>query len=398
MAVFSRAEMDRRHDLVRGRMTAAELDAVVATSYAGFYYLSGAPLHPFGRPMAVIVPRDSDPMIVEPFIERPHTRLQSRIEDIRVYWDYNPTPALENPRPPLTSMVHLLAGALAERGLQSARIGIEDALLPLAHYRALKGALPRAELRPASDLIDRLRLVKSAEEIELIRAADRIADHGQALSLEWLRPGRTADVLNSRIRHAMNDFAFESFPDMPFTAQSDVGLGATAKSAGHSDWIRWGRGDVVKPGQILATVFSAWVWGYSGNVERAIAVGEPDARQRELLELMVEMNETAIAATRPGVEVADIDRICKDLFARHGLVTPTGTGIGRGITSYEGNARELHLDVRLYNDLVLEPGMVFSIEPHVREHDVVYRHCNTIIVTEDGCEVDSAVPRGVLSV
>jgi len=398
MAIFSRAEMDRRHDLLRDRMREHELDAVIPTSYASFYYLSGAPIHPFGRPMAVIVPGDGDPIIIEPFIERGHTRLQSWIEDIRVYWDYNPTPVLENPQPPLKSMIQLLAGAIAERGLQSGRIGIEDALLPLAHYRAVQEALPKAELVAASDLIERLRLVKSAEEIELIRIGDRIADHGQALALELIRPGRNAAELNAQIRAAMNDFAFENCPDVAFVATSDVGLGSTAKSAGHSDWIRWGRSDVVKPGQILATVFWAWVWGYSGNVERAIAVGEPNARQRELFELMVDLNEKAIAAVRPGVRVVDIDRLCKDLFARHGLVTPTGTGIGRGITSYEGNARELQLDIRLYNDLVLEPAMVFSIEPHVREDDVVYRHCNTIIVTEDGCEVDSNVPRGVLVV
>ncbi len=398
MAVFSRAEMDRRHDFLRGQMKQQGFDAVIATSYASFYYLSGAPIHPFGRPMAVIVASDADPIIVEPYIERSHTRLQSWIEDIRIYWDYNPTPATINPQPPLKSMVDILAHAIAELGLQTARIGIEDALLPLAHYRAFQGALPNAELIEASDLIERLRLVKSSEEIALIRAADEIADHGQELALELIRPGRTAEALNAQIRNAMNDFAFEKYADMPFLAQSHIGLGATAKSAGHSDWISWGRSDQVCQGQILATVFSTWVWGYSGNVERAISVGEPDARQRELLELMVEMNETAISATKPGVKVADIDRICKNLFAKHNLVTPTGTGIGRGITSYEGNARELHLDIRLYNDLVLEPGMVFSIEPHVREDDVVYRHCNTIIVTDDGCEVDSKVPRGVLCV
>ncbi|HEX9769538.1 MAG TPA: Xaa-Pro peptidase family protein [Kiloniellales bacterium] len=396
MPVFSRSEMDRRYALLRRRMKEHELDAVIATSYAGFYYLAGAPIHPFGRPMAVLVPLEDNPVIVEPFIERPHTRLQSLIEDIRVYWDYNPTPSIANPQPPLKSMIHLLGQAVRERGLESGRIGIEDALLPLAHYRALQGAFPNVELVAASDLIERLRLVKSQEELALIRAADRIADHGQQLALELIRPGQTADLLNSKIRNAMNEFAFQEIPDMPFIAQSDVGLGATAKSAGHSDWITWGRSDEARPGQVLATVFSTWVWGYSGNVERAIAVGEPHGRQRELFELMVEMNERAITATRPGVRVAEIDRLCKELLAQNDLITPTGTGIGRGITSYEGNARELQLDVRLYNDLVLEPGMVFSIEPHVREDDVVYRHCNTIIVTEGGCEVDSEVSRGVL--
>lgn len=183
---------------------------------------------------------------------------------------------------------------------------------------------------------------------------------------------------------------------MPFVVHADVGLHDDKKRIIHSEWATWGPTDKVQPGQVLATVFSAWLWGYSGNVERAIAVGEPRGRQRELFELMVEMNEKAIAMVRPGVRVCDIDKRMKALFDEHGLVTPTGTGVGRGITSYEANARELKLDIRLYNDVVLEAGMAFSIEPHVRENDVIYRHCNTIIVTSDGCEVDSKVPRGVL--
>jgi Xaa-Pro aminopeptidase len=295
-------------------------------------------------------------------------------------------------------MVELLSNAIVEHGLQRGRIGIEDAHLPLAHYRALTLALPEAQLVPASDLIDRLRLVKSEEEIRLIRAADQIADFGQQRALELIRPGKDAASLNAQLRDEMMEFAYQHSPDAPFTVQPDIGLKAPERTAGHCDWISWTSADQVRTGQVLATVFSTWVWGYSGNVERAIVIGEPNKRQRELLELMIEMNEAAIAATKPGVELADIDWVCKNLFLKHDLTTPTGTGIGRGITSYEGNARELQLDVRIYNHTVLEPGMVFSIEPHVREDDIVYRHCNTVIVTESGCEVDSRVPRGILCV
>ena len=55
------------------------------------------------------------------------------------------------------------------------------------------------------------------------------------------------------------------------------------------------------------------------------------------------------------------------------------------------------MDLRLYSDVVLRPGMAFSLEPDVRVPGVgTFRHCNTIIVTENGCQVDSRVPRGVI--
>jgi Xaa-Pro aminopeptidase len=112
---------------------------------------------------------------------------------------------------------------------------------------------------------------------------------------------------------------------------------------------------------------------------------------------MVEANEAAIAATRPGITLADVDRAAKEAFIRHGYPTRTGSGCGRGITSYEADARELKMDLRLYADVVLEPGMAFSLEPDLDIPGMgTFRHCNTIIVTESGCEVDSRLPRGVI--
>ena len=108
MAIFSRAEMGRRHEALRERMKLGDVDAVIATSFAVFYYLSGVPLHPFGRPMAVVIPLDGEPVIIEAIIDRGHTLLQSWIQDVRNYWDYNPTPSHENPHPPLDSLIYHL--------------------------------------------------------------------------------------------------------------------------------------------------------------------------------------------------------------------------------------------------------------------------------------------------
>jgi Xaa-Pro aminopeptidase len=187
------------------------------------------------------------------------------------------------------------------------------------------------------------------------------------------------------------------FPDMPFHLHVMSGLGSGDKIAGHSEWTTWNNQDVVKQGQLLETVVDVWLWGYWGNVERAVGVGKPNEAMRKPFEVMVEANEAAIKAIKPGVLLSDIDRAAKDVLLEHGYDTRTGTGCGRGITSYEGNARELLMDIRPYSDVVLEPGMAFSIEPDVREPGVgTFRHCNTIIVTEDGCEVDSRTPRGII--
>jgi hypothetical protein len=92
--------------------------------------------------------------------------------------------------------------------------------------------------------------------------------------------------------------------------------------------------------------------------------------------------------------LADVDRAAKTVLTEHGYQTRTGSGCGRGITSYEADARELRMDLRLYSDVILEPGMAFSLEPDLDVPGMgTFRHCNTIIVTENGCDVDSRLPR-----
>jgi Xaa-Pro aminopeptidase len=399
MAIFSEHEMSRRHAALRARMAAQELSAVVATSYPAFYYLTGVPIHAFGRPMAVIVPGASEPAIVESIIEVEHTRAHATIADIRTYYDYHLEPVFAAPQPPWESLVAHLRTILAERGLAQARIGFEDAHLPVGHFRRLETALPQVKWVGASHLLDRLRTVLSDEELALVRAADAVADLGQALLIDLAKPGRLAAEIVRTVRDAMIQAIGREHPDKPFHLHVDPGLGSGAKAAGHSEWTLWNLGDRVQRNQLLTTVVSVWLWGYWGNVERTVYGGEPDARVRRAFDIMVEANETTIAMIAPGMRLADVDRTAKAVLARHGYHTRSGSGCGRGIVSYEGNARELPMDVRLYADIVLEPGMAFSLEPDLLEPGVgTFRHCNTLIVTADGCEVDSRLPRGPIYV
>ena len=399
MTIFSRDEMERRWAAARAAMEARHLSAVIATSYAASYYLSGAPIHCFGRPMATVVPLDGEPFMVTSIIEQGHVAAQSWISDVVHYWDYNTTPQFTRAQPPLASMTELLGDALRDRGLATAAIGFEDAKLPVSHLQAMHHHLPGATFVGVSGALDRLRLVLSPEELALTKAADAIADIGQERLIDILAPGRSARDLVDDVRGTMIDAVLASHPDTPFHMHVGTGLGSGAKGAGHSEWATWKSDDVVQTGQLLETVISVWLWGYWGNVERAVYVGEPSADVLDAFKIMIETNEAAISASRPGVSLVDVDQAAKDVLTHYGYTTRTGSGCGRGITSYEADARELAMDLRAYADVTLEPGMAFSLEPDLDIPGIgVFRHCNTIIVTEDGCEVDSRLPRGAIVV
>jgi Xaa-Pro aminopeptidase len=346
--------MDRRVAAARTAMDQLELDAVIVTSYPASYYLSGAPIHCFGRPMGTLIPRQGEAAMVTSNIEKGHVAAQSWIEDVRHYWDYNVT----------------------------------------SDFRSV---MADVEFVEASDMLDRLRLVLSTEELALIRAADAIADVGQERLIELIAPGAMARDLVDQVRAAMLDAILERHPQMPFHVHVGTGLGAVAKGSGHSEWATWNGDSRIEVEQLLETVISVWLWGYWGNVERAVYVGEPSPEVQAAFQIMVDANEAAIAVTRPGIPLADVDRTAKTVLAEHGYQTRTGSGCGRGITSYEADARELKMDLRLYSDVILEPGMAFSLEPDLDVPGMgTFRHCNTIIVTENGCDVDSRLPRGII--
>jgi len=395
---FSREEVQRRWSKTRHMMAAAGLNAILATSYPACYWLSGAPVHPFGRPLGTLLPVDAEPAMIVSIIERAHLESQSWIDDRRYYWDYNPEPRYEHPRPPLHSLAQRLGDLLAERGLTRARLGIEEAVLPAGALDLLRSALPEVAFQPASELLASARRTLSDEELRLLRAADDVCDVGQEVLIEQLAAGRTARDIWDASRARMMDAIVERYPEYPFGMRIHTGLESPRRGSGHSEWIGWEAKASPRQGQVLTTGVDVLFWGYQGNVERTVVVGTPTPQVRAEFDVMVDTNETAIAAVRPGVRLADVDRACKNVFTRHGFGTRSGSGLGRGIVSYEANARDPSMDVRLYADAVLEPGMAFSIEPDLLSEGRTYRHCNTLIVTPSGAEVDSRLPRGVLVV
>jgi Xaa-Pro aminopeptidase len=395
-AIFSVAEIEGRQSRLREALGAAGLDAFLATSYPNSYYLSGAPIHPFGRPMATLIPLSGDPGMVLSIIEVEHVRLQTPIADLRTYWDFNPTPEHADPRPPLASMLAHLATVVHERGIAKGRIGYEDATLADRHLRAIRGALPGVTWVPASDLVDQIRLVLSVQELSIVRDADAIADAGQQAILDSIAEGVRGQELYEAAIPAMEARIRDLRPDAAYALRVTPGPGGAERSAGHSEWRSFGPTDTVRAGDVLVSVLDAIVWGYTGNVERTIVIGKPSERVRRDFGTMVEANERAMEAVRPGIPIRRVDAICKGVFQAAGHGTRTGSGVGRGLISYEGNHRILGLDVRPYNDLVLEEGMAFSIEPDLQTEEGTFRHCNTIIVTTDGCVIDSSVERGII--
>src|SRR5689334_2799889 len=154
------------------------------------------------------------------------------------------------------------------------------------------------------------------------------------------------------------------------------------------------RGQGLMRGDAIITGASSDVGGYHSELERTMIVGEPSAEFVKYFEWMLAIQDAGFGAIRPGRTCADVEAEVQREIAGLGLshLTRHHTGHGMGLEGHEPPFLDLG------DQTVLEPGMVFSVEPGLYVPGVAgFRHSDTVIVTNDGVEVATYYPRDLPS-
>jgi creatinase len=378
-AIFSGSEYERRLAALRGIMERHDLDAVVLTSMHGIHYHSGFLYCSFGRPYALVVDRDRS-TTVSAMIDGGQPARRSHGENL-VYTDWQ--------RDNFQNAVASLTGT-------ARRIGVEGDHLTLAAHKALAAAHLQATLIDIAPDTMRARMIKSPEEIMLIREGARIADIGGEAIRDAIRPGvREIDVAMAG-RDAMEREIAHAHPaselrDNWVWFQS----GLNTDGAHNPVTTR-----VLQAGDILSLNTFPMISGYYTALERTLFLGEPDAASRRIWEANVAAHELGISLIKPGARCSDICAEINDLFAARDLLQFRSFGYGHSfgvLSHYYG--REAGLEFREDIDTVLEPGMVVSMEPMLtipegqagaggyREHDI-------LVIGENEAENITGFPYG----
>jgi Xaa-Pro aminopeptidase len=249
--------------------------------------------------------------------------------------------------------------------------------------RTLEGAVEAAPIA-AVDLTRPLRIVKTAREQARLREAARLTDAAFAHVLEGaLRPGvREVDVAL-----ALERFVREQGGDrMAFDA---IVAGGPRSAMPHG--VASAR--VLERGDLVTLDFGAVVDGYHADMTRAVALGPVAEPLRSWYDAVLEAQEAAVAAIRPGLSGVEADAVARDRLAVAGLADRFvhSLGHGTGLQIHEGPS----LSVRSKD--VLAPGMIVTIEPGVYDPAVGgLRIEDLVLVTESGHEVFSHAPKGYL--
>ncbi|SFN90078.1 Xaa-Pro aminopeptidase [Geodermatophilus obscurus] len=365
--------IDRVH---AARAVAAELgvDVVVLTPGSDLRYLCGYDAHAMERLTALAVPRSGEPLLVVPRLEAPMVDASpaGALGLELLAWDET-----DDAFALLAREVTARLGTAPTRVAVGARTWAEHAL-------GVHRALPGSALELATPVLDRLRMVKTPAEVEELAAAGAAIDRVHARMGEWLRVGRTEAEVGADIAAAI---LAEGHVGVDFTI---VGSGPNGASPHHELSDR-----VVQAGDLVVVdIGGETATGYRSDCTRTYVVGgEPGAEVTEWYAVLQDAQEAAVAAVRPGVTAEQVDAVARDRITAAGwgehFIHRTGHGIG--LDTHEAPY------IVAGNDLPLEAGMAFSVEPGIYLAGRVGARIEDIVVcTDEGVRVLNQGPRGLV--
>ncbi len=264
-----------------------------------------------------------------------------------------------------------LIPAIGEQ-LSGRRIGFEEQHLPYALYRALAEA--GVDAQPTTGLVEGLRSVKDAAEIEAMRRASALSDEVFAGLAKERFSGRSEQELAWWVERSFREGGAEGV-----SFEAVVGAGATAASPHAVPGTA-----PIEPGVLVVVDAGCVVDGYCSDCTRTFAVGEISDRFRELYALCLEAQLAGLAAVAPGVHGRDADAASRSIIEAAGLGSAYGHGMGHGVGLQIHEAPAL----RPETSDVIAVGNVVSVEPgiYLPDEGVGVRIEDLVVVTEDGCE------------
>ena len=358
---------------VRARMARAGIDAFVVTHLPNVQYLTG---FVGSAGAALILPDDGCVLAVDFRYVTAAAGLPAvaggvvRVETFERSYD--------------EAIVEILGRA------HVSRVGIEAAYLPVARFNAISAGLAAAAplplhsdagtpvLVPTERIVEGARMIKAAEEIAALREGGRrlaaVAERAPAL----VREGRTEREIALDLELAMREAGFARPAFETIVASGPNSALPHARPTARA----------VRAGDPTVLDFGGVYDGYCVDLTRTVQLGAVSGPLAKLYAAVAEAQQAAIAAVRPGIASSAVDAAARDVLERHGLGEAFGHGTGHGL------GLEVHEEPRIARpsgrlpDVVLEPGMVFTIEPGAYVPGLGgVRIEDDVLVTETGCEV-----------
>ena len=363
-----------RFNLFTQKLASTGLETIILNPGPSLAYLIGVHFFIFERPIVAFFSAGTKPALVLPELEIPKAETASI--DMQLF-PYQDNPATWG------AAFQQAAQYLGWAGEKRRTVGVEADRLRLLEIRLIEAALPGVRFGDASLLAD-LRMHKDEKEIACMRKAIAFAETGLAASLPLIKIGMTEKELSAEIGFQTQRAGSE----IPSNPMVESGPNSANPHATVSD-------RKLSPGDLLVIDFGAGYQGYFADITRTFAVGEVETEFSHIVEVTWAANAAGRSAARPGIPAGEVDKAARGVIERAGYGPYFTHRTGHGLGS------ESHEEPYIYaeNTLILEPGMVFTVEPGIYlPRRAGARVEDDVLITPSGSESLSSLPRELVRV
>ncbi|MFO7246737.1 MAG: aminopeptidase P family protein [Thermaerobacter sp.] len=355
-----------RRRRVRDALAGAGVDALAVAPGDNMTYLLGYHPHPDERPCFLIIAARGEGMLVPAL----------NAEEVRAHVDL-PMETYTDAEGPAAALDRLAAAL----GIRPARAVMIEEPMRADFALLLQERLGGAVLRLAGPVLAAMRMRKDPGEIEALQRAARLGDAAMQAAFAALRPGMTELELARVVEEAFMNGGAQS------VSFAIVASGPNAAFPHHQSGSR-----VVQAGEPVLFDIGARLDNYECDITRMAFVGEPNDEYLKVHGIVERAVQAALAVIRPGVEARQVDLAARSVIeeAGYGPYFTHRTGHGIGISGHEPPS------ITSTNDMPLDVGMAFSVEPGIYlPGRFGVRLEEIVVVTETGCRVLSGLSRDV---
>ena len=384
MHPFPESEYRQRIDKTRARMSERGIDVLLSTNPANMGYLTGYDGWSFYVHQLIVLALDAEePLWIGRGMDANAAKVTTWLnhDNIFGYSDDYVQSTVKHP-------MNYVADLLAEKGWDRGTIGVEmdTYYFTAACYLTLVEDLPHGTLVDAGTLVNWVRVIKSANELDYMRQAARIIESTIQAGIDMVRPGvRQCDAvaaIYSAMVSGTDEFGGDYSSICPMLP---TGIGTSTPHLTWSD-------APFQTGEATILELAGVRRRYHCPMARTVHLGKPPQRLADAAEVVVEGLNNAIAAANPGVACEEVEAAWRHTIERHGIVKESRIGYSTGL-NYPPDWGESTLSLRPGDRTVLEPDMTLHVIPGVWSDDWGIEISECIHITEDGAVPFCDFPR-----
>ncbi|MFD1708505.1 M24 family metallopeptidase [Siminovitchia sediminis] len=343
-----------------------EIDAAFISSPDNVFYFTKFRCEPHERLLGLVVFQEADPLLICPEMEKDDAQKVGWMYEILGYRDTDDPWDLTEKK-------------IKSRISQIQTWAVEKDHLNIARFEELTTRFPQTSFIRADEKLNELRLIKDPHEIQLIKRACELVDFAVEVGVHELAEGKTElDIIAAIDYEIKKKGAGMSFDPLVLTgpnAASPHGVpGMTQIEQGHFVLMD------------LGVVYE----GYCSDITRTVAFGEISDEQRRMYEIVLEAEQRAVSMIKPGIRARDLDEAARKVITEAGFgdffTHRLGHGLGISVHEYPS--------ITGTNELTLEPGMIFTVEPGIYVPNTAgIRIEDDVLVTTENVEILTTYPK-----